>query len=190
MLESSSFADDIMALVPNLRGYARKLARFNDESEDLVQDTIAIALDKQRLFKEGTNLRAWLCTIMHNKVVNDLRKAKHRQAFSINEFAEVWSPEFHVEPAQERGNLITRDLNRCLAEINPTSRKVLLAVTDAKRSEDIARATGTSLAAMRSRLHRGRVRLHELMYGTKKTSLYAPRRMQVPAQQFNCPCPY
>jgi len=180
VLEPSSFADDIMALVPNLRGYARKLARYNDESEDLVQDTIAIALDKQHLFKESTNLRAWLCTIMHNKVVNDLRKAKHRQAFSINEFDEVWSPEFHVEPDQERGNLLTRDIKRCLAEINPNSRKVLLAVPDAKRYQDIAQATGISLATMRSRLHRGRVRLHELMYGTKKPSLYAPRRMSGP----------
>ena len=58
--------------IPRLRRYARALTRKN--ADDLVQTTLVRALDKQHLFQPGTDLRAWLFTLLHNQHVNDVRK--------------------------------------------------------------------------------------------------------------------
>src|SRR2546421_10109780 len=61
--------------MPRLRRYARALTRDINRADDLVQDTLVRALSKQHLWQEGTNLRAWLFTLMHNQHVNDVRRA-------------------------------------------------------------------------------------------------------------------
>ena len=59
--------------IPRLRRYARALTRNIERADDLVQDTLVRALVKQHLWQAGTNLRAWLFTLMHNQNVNDAR---------------------------------------------------------------------------------------------------------------------
>src|SRR5258708_27070244 len=60
--------------IPRLRRYARALTRNRDRADDLVQDTLSRALDKEQLWQIGTNLRAWLFTMMHNQNVNNVRR--------------------------------------------------------------------------------------------------------------------
>src|SRR5258708_4301287 len=61
--------------IPRLRRYARALVRNPDNADDLVQDTLLRALSKMHLWQEGTDLRAWLFTLMHNQYVNFVRRA-------------------------------------------------------------------------------------------------------------------
>src|SRR5437588_5327866 len=61
--------------IPRLRRYARALTRNAVRADDLVQDTLARALHKEHLWQPGTNLRAWLFTIMHNQNVNEVKRA-------------------------------------------------------------------------------------------------------------------
>src|SRR5437588_11771710 len=61
--------------IPRLRRYARALTRNAVRADDLVQETLVRALRKEHLWQAGTNLRAWLFTIMHNQNVNDVRRA-------------------------------------------------------------------------------------------------------------------
>jgi RNA polymerase sigma-70 factor (ECF subfamily) len=68
------FEDGIVEHLPRLRRYARALLRDPVAADDLVQNCVERALGKQHLFKPGTNLRAWLFTIMHNVHVNLARK--------------------------------------------------------------------------------------------------------------------
>src|SRR6516162_7660667 len=79
--------DDIRQLIgaqiPRLRRYARALLRDNDRADDLVQDTILRALEKDHLYERGTNLRAWLFAVMHNQYVNSVRRAM-RQGQTID----------------------------------------------------------------------------------------------------------
>ena len=59
-----------------LTGFSYRLSKNREDAEDLIQDTICTALTNQDKFKEGTNLRGWLCTIMHNIFVNKYRRKR------------------------------------------------------------------------------------------------------------------
>ena len=70
----TEFARFLEAELPRLRRYAQALTRDPSRADDLIQDTLVRALAKQHLYQDGTNLRAWLFTIMHNQHVNDIRR--------------------------------------------------------------------------------------------------------------------
>src|SRR5262249_31815411 len=70
----AEFRELIEAQIPRLRRYAIALTRDQDRADDLVQDTLVRALDKEHLWEPGTDLRAWLFTILHNLRVNDVRR--------------------------------------------------------------------------------------------------------------------
>ena len=72
--------DDIVALLPDLRAFSRFLCRERESADDLVQNTILAALDKQDQFTPGTNLKGWLFTIMRNRFYSDLRTQRRRPA--------------------------------------------------------------------------------------------------------------
>src|SRR5712675_3071771 len=61
--------------IPRLRRYARALTRSSDRADDLVQETLLRAIAKAHLWQTGTDIRAWLFTIMHNQYVNMVRRA-------------------------------------------------------------------------------------------------------------------
>src|SRR6516225_6716447 len=67
---------DLLAAIPRLRRYARVLTGDSTRADDLVQDTLARAWEKRRLWREGSDLRAWLFTIMHNVHVNQVALAR------------------------------------------------------------------------------------------------------------------
>lgn len=66
--------EDVIQLVPSLRAYARGLHRRSDEADDLVQETLLKAISNADRFQPGTNLRAWLFTIMRNTFLTNIRK--------------------------------------------------------------------------------------------------------------------
>ena len=71
----SEFHRLIEQQIPRLRRYARALTRNRERADDLVQNTLSRALAKEQFWQPGTNLRAWLFTIMHNQNVNNVRLA-------------------------------------------------------------------------------------------------------------------
>ena len=70
--------DDIVALLPDLRAFARFMCREREAADDLVQNTVLAALNKQEQFEPGTNLKGWLFTIMRNRFYSDLRSQSRR----------------------------------------------------------------------------------------------------------------
>ena len=78
--------------IPRLLRYARALTRNTERADDLVQDTLVRAIAKQHLWQAGTNLRAWLFTLMHNQNVSDVRhSSRERQTFDVEEMSDVLS---------------------------------------------------------------------------------------------------
>ena len=73
--------DDLVALLPDLRAFARFMCREREAADDLVQNTIVAALNKETQFASGTNLKAWLFTIMRNRFYSDLRTLRRRPAY-------------------------------------------------------------------------------------------------------------
>jgi RNA polymerase sigma-70 factor (ECF subfamily) len=150
----------IEAEIPRLRRYARALTRDAAATDDLVQDGLARALGKLHLWQEGTDLRAWLFTILHNQFVNQVRRA-------IREGAPVGLSE--TEPlltqAPHQGKrLELLDLERAIGKLPHEQRSVILLVgLEGKRYEEVAEILNVPIGTVRSRLSRGREALRRLM---------------------------
>jgi RNA polymerase sigma-70 factor (ECF subfamily) len=144
------------AEIPCLQRYALKLTRDAQLAEDLVQESLVRGLDKQHLWQEGTNLRAWLCTILHNQYVNQIRRSVRER--SIAELSKI-SGSLTRPPSQDKG-LELRDLNRALKKLPATQRTaVLLIGLDGLRYDKAAEVVGVRVGTIRSRLSRGREKL-------------------------------
>lgn len=149
----------IVALIPRLRRYARALVSERSRADDLVQDTLERAWAKLHLFRAGTDLRAWLFTVMHNVYVNQVRAARE-----MVEFDESVLEGDLRDPQGER--LEVRDLERALQRLPAEQRQVLLLVALEDMSYDeTARALGVPIGTVMSRLSRARERLRALMHG-------------------------
>lgn len=150
----------IEAEIPRLRRYARALTRDVSAADDLVQDCLARGLGKLHLWTEGTDLRAWLFTILHNQYVNQVRRAvREGAAVGLSEA----EPQLTRGPDQGR-RLELRDLDRALAQLPDEQRTVILLVgLEGMHYEEVAEIVGVPVGTVRSRLSRGRDALRRLM---------------------------
>jgi len=146
--------------IPALRRYARALTGNTWAADDLVQDTLERACTKWRLWLVGSDLRAWLFTLMHNLYVTQIRyqvrQGELGQPLSLDD---VDIPEMQPTPVDA-----AIDLQRCLLQLPEDQRAVLLLVTLEDLSyEEVARITGVPVGTVMSRLSRARHRLQDLM---------------------------
>lgn len=147
--------------IPRLRRYAWALTGNRASADDLVQDALERAWSRLHLWRAGSDMRAWLFTIMHNVFVNGVR-ARHLEAVPLEEEA----LEIPVRGAQEDG-LLMRDLQAGLAQLSMEQREVLLlAALEGMRYEEIAEVLGIPIGTVMSRLSRGRERLRTILVGT------------------------
>lgn len=151
---------EIEAEIPRLRRYARALTRDDAVADDLVQDCLARAIAKLHLWQRGTDLRAWLFTILHNQYVNYVRRAVREGAvvgLSDNE------PSL-MRPPQQGQRLELRDLERAIAKLPEEQRSAILLVgLEGMRYEEVAAVLDVPVGTIRSRLSRGREALRRLM---------------------------
>lgn len=159
-------AQRLIDLIPRLRRYARALVGDKASADDLVQDTLERAWAKLHLYRRGTDLRAWLFTVMHNVHVNKLRSARSTDPL------EEEMPELAQRAAQGDA-LLMRDLERAVARLPAEQRAVLLLVTLEEMSyEQVARTLGIPIGTVMSRLSRAREKLRAMMLGqTASTKL-------------------
>jgi RNA polymerase sigma-70 factor (ECF subfamily) len=166
--------------IPRLRRYARALTRNAVRADDLVQETLARALRKEHLWEPGTDLRAWLFTIMHNQNVNEIRRAMRDDAtVDLENCSAVLIAT--TDPTASRQ---LRELERALAQISEEQRQVILLVgLEGMSYEDAAAILNIPVGTIRSRLSRGREALRQLMdMEVKSTSAAAVRN--ITAKQF------
>jgi RNA polymerase sigma-70 factor (ECF subfamily) len=154
-----SFELGILTHAAALGRYARLLTRSPERAEDLVQDCLARALSRVHLYEPGTNLRAWLFTILHNIAMTEGRKLKYRQAY-IAERTEMGATatapnQIHRVALIESLRLIKRLPAR---EQQAVALVGILGMT----YEEAARHSGMAIGTMKSRLSRGQARLRAL----------------------------
>jgi RNA polymerase sigma-70 factor, ECF subfamily len=146
----------VAAEIPSLRRYARKLTRDNAAAEDLLQECLVRGLDKRHLWREGTDLRAWLCTILHHQYVNQIRRSV-REGIAVG-LSDAEAKLTHA-PSQDHG-LQVRDMARALKNLPEGQRDaVLLVGLEGLGYEKAAKVAGVPVGTLRSRLSRGRQRL-------------------------------
>lgn len=152
-------------MIPRLRRYARALVGDRATADDLVQDTLERAWSKLHLFRQGTDLRAWLFTVMHNVHVNRVRAARQTEVLD-DEMPEL------IQRAPQGDALLVRDLERAVAALPPAQREVLLLVALEDVSyEEAARVLGIPIGTVMSRLARAREKMRFLMTGKGGTKL-------------------
>lgn len=157
---SELFAAQAMQYIPRLRRYARALTGDASAADDLVQDTLERALIKQSLWREGSDLRAWLFTVMHNVFVNQIRSNAASRTVPIDDaIANLPQP-------QSADRLEIRDLDTALQALPEEQRTVLLLVgLEQLTYDEAAHVLDVPIGTVMSRLSRGRERLRRLMRG-------------------------
>jgi RNA polymerase sigma-70 factor (ECF subfamily) len=154
---------DLIAALPRLRRYARVLAGDVHRADDLLQDTLARAWDKRELWQQGTDLRAWLFTIMHNVFVNQLalRRREHATAsLDAEEGRGAW--DLGVRDTQS-DRLELAEVLAQLGQLPIEQREVLiLAAVEEMRYAEIAEMIGVPIGTVMSRLNRAREKLRRL----------------------------
>ena len=151
--------DDIVALLPDLRAFARFMCREREAADDLVQNTVLAALDKHDQFEPGTNLKGWLFTIMRNRFYSDLRSQRRRpttiEDIESTPIAAVDNPEAALE---------LKELSSALWKLSPQSREALILVGAGGFSyEEAARLCDCSVDTLKARVSRARKFLSETM---------------------------
>ena len=164
------YADEVVSYIPHLRRYARALLG-NDviAADDLVQDCLERALSRIHLWRRGSNLRAWLFTIMHNQYVNHIRKLSN--APHIIDM-EVENAAAHNQESAEQ-ELKIRDIHQAINTLAPDQREVLLLVTlEGLQYREVASILGMPEGTVMSRLSRARSKLRSIM------QLEKPKRLK------------
>ena len=152
----------ILEHIPRLRRYARALLGDRDAADDLVQDTLERAWNKFYLWRPGSDLRAWLFTIMHNVFVNQVRSKRSEIERTMEELPVV------AVRATQSDSLEIADVERALRELPDEQREVLLLVAIEEMTYDeVSRALVIPIGTVMSRLSRARERMRRLIAGVQ-----------------------
>jgi RNA polymerase sigma-70 factor, ECF subfamily len=159
---------DLLAAIPRLRRYARVLTGDPARADDLVQETLARGWEKRRLWAAGTDLRAWLFTIMHNVFVNQRAMAvRESQNVSLDAEGDAGAGWQVPVRAPQQTHVELLEVLRQLAKLPPEQREVLvLAAVDEMRYEEIATMLSIPVGTVMSRLSRAREKLRRAMSET------------------------
>jgi RNA polymerase sigma-70 factor, ECF subfamily len=153
--------DDVVKLMPALRGFARALTRNVDEADDLLQEALTRAIANLHQFTPGTNLKAWLFTILRNTHISlSKQRGRERKMMSSTTSEDVGAP------APQGWSVETKALMSALDELPPEQRQVLVLIGALGFSyEECAEICGCKMGTIKSRLNRGRARLAAVMEG-------------------------
>ena len=150
--------------IPSLRRYARVLCRDHDRADDLVQEALLRAIDKLHLFSHGTNLRAWLFTILRNLFLNRSRREEFERSWTAEQIAAALGRESSDAVQTHRVELAQVSVH--LDALPEPMRELLLIVAiDGLSYEEAAAVTAVPVGTVRSRLSRARQALLAMQDG-------------------------
>jgi RNA polymerase sigma-70 factor (ECF subfamily) len=145
----------LIGAVPNLRAFANSLCGDPTRADDLVQDTLVKAWTNLDSFEKGSNLKAWLFTILRNTYFSELRKRRREVEDADNAFAERMS----VLPDQDV-HMDLVDFKKAFGTLSDDQKEVLLLVgAEGFSYEEAAEITGAAVGTVKSRVNRARVAL-------------------------------
>ncbi len=169
-------ADQVAQHIPRLRRYARALLKDADCAEDLLQETLARALGKLHFWRRGSDMRAWLFSIMHNLYVNDCRRAQRRPDGPSLQTGGVLEPSA-IARAEQNAQL--HDISTALQRLPVEQRAVLLLVSlEGLSYRQTARVLGIRTGTVMSRLHRARERLRAWLNEIPETPVRSIRSLK------------
>ena len=165
--EDKAFRDQLVALIPSLRSFARGLCGSRDMADDLAQDAMMRGWAARASFTPGTNFRAWMFMILRNQFYTTLRKNKRMTS---------WDPEVAervlVEAPGQQDAIHLADVARALQQLPAEQREILMMIgANGLTYEEAAEVIGCALGTVKSRLARGRKALTVLIEGRDDDAL-------------------
>jgi RNA polymerase sigma-70 factor (ECF subfamily) len=156
---SETFKSDLLAAIPSLRAFAVSLSQNSDRADDLVQETLVKAWDKQASFQPGTNLKAWLFTILRNEFYSQMRK----RGREVQDSEGAMTARLAVHPSQE-GKLDLDDFRKALQQLPEDQREAIILIGASGFSyEEAAEICDCAVGTIKSRVSRARARLQEIL---------------------------
>jgi RNA polymerase sigma-70 factor, ECF subfamily len=150
---------DLVAAIPHLRAFATSLCGDRERADDLVQETILKAWDNRAKYSEGTNLKAWLFTILRNTYFSEWRKRKREVEDADGKFAGRVAVH-----AEQPGHMDFEDFRSALAKLSEDQREALILVgAEGFSYEEVAEICGCAVGTIKSRVNRARTHLAELL---------------------------
>jgi len=160
-VSDGSFREDLVAAIPMLRGFARSLSGNRDRADDLVQETLAKAISNRDKYRQGTNLHAWLVTILRNQYYSEGR----RRWREISDAEGTHAAKLTATPGHD-SQLEMREFLAAMQVLPPDQREALILVGASGLSyEAAAEVLGTRIGTVKSRVSRARARLDTLLNG-------------------------
>jgi RNA polymerase sigma-70 factor (ECF subfamily) len=157
--ETPSFKRELLATLPSLRAFAVSLSGRHDKADDLVQDTVMKAWAKQESFELGTNMKAWLFTILRNEFYSQMRKRGREVQDTDGAFTERMA----VHPSQY-GIVDLNDFRKALDRLPDDQREAIILIGASGFSyEEAAEICHCAVGTMKSRVSRARTKLQELL---------------------------
>ncbi len=151
--------DRMLAAVPSLRAFAISLTNNRDRADDLVQDTLMRAWANLDRFERGTNLEAWLFTILRNRFHSEYRSRRGE----VEDADDSYAARLKTHPDQQ-AHLDYEDFRAALAKLPMDQREALLLVgAQGMPYEEVAQVMGVPVGTVKSRVNRARIRLAALL---------------------------
>ena len=171
----SPLSDELRAslfkAIPHLRAFAMSLTGKVDQADDLVQEAIVRGLSHLDSFTPGTNLQAWLFTILRNQFYTMARQRRREVEDPDGAMAGMLST-----PPEQHGRLDLDDLRTALGKLPVEQREVLLLIgAEGMSYEEAAAICGTKVGTIKSRMNRARIRLAEVLHGADEQDLRTRR---------------
>ncbi len=159
MTVSHQLKDELLSIIPNLRAFALSLTKTSDRADDLVQETLMKAWNKFHTYQEGTNLKAWVFTIMRNEFYSQMRK-KVRE---VQDSEGTLSEGLATHPQQD-GHMDMKDFRIALETLPEDQREAIVLIgANGFSYEEAAEIAGVAVGTIKSRVSRARVRLMEVL---------------------------
>ena len=156
--ESYKLQREIVKLIPSLHAFSRTLTRNPTDADDLLQEGLLKALVNLHQFTPGTNLKAWMFTIVRNTFYTNYKKKRREVASPLEDTSAIG-----IEPTQD-WSLTMDEVNEAMQHLPGDQKQALMLVGSAGMSyEKAAEVCGCALGTIKSRVSRGRTRLRELL---------------------------
>ena len=157
--DEGGFRDGLLAAIPSLRAFGISLIGTVDKADDLVQETLVKAWAKQDSFVPGTNLKAWLFTILRNEFYTQMRK----RGREVTDTEGIHAAKLAGHPEQI-GHLDMQDFRQALEKLPPDQREAIILVGASGFSyEEAAEVCDCAVGTIKSRVSRARTRLGEIL---------------------------